>query len=123
MEGEKDLVRDRGIKRKGEMFGKYLECLGRMSWATDFSFKTRGQDKKMEVVSGKSKVKRDLKGSWWAAPAPQEGRTQDQELTVRRREHWGRAGKCGASVTGSVGRHKLEKKALDPAERSEPLHV
>lgn len=51
---EKDLARDRGIERKGEMFRKYLEWLEKMSWTTRlFSLKTRGQDKKMEEVSGK----------------------------------------------------------------------
>lgn len=83
---EKELARDRGIERKGEMFRKYLEWLEKMSWTTQlFSFKTRGQDKKMEEVSGKSKVdKKEFKGSRWAAQSPQGGRKHDQVLRVKR---------------------------------------
>lgn len=65
MEGRgKRINKGQRIKRKGEMFWKDLEWLGRMSWGSPPPFETRDQEKMMEEVSRRSKVgKRELKGS------------------------------------------------------------
>lgn len=96
----------------------------RVSWATHFPFKTRSQDKKIEGFQKKLRWRRGSRKAPSRQPSPP-GRQEASPSSDSEKMGipWGRAGTFRAGIIQSMDSHKLEKKALDPAEIRAPMCI